>query len=124
MLRRQRPKRRKGMALLMCLMLIFMVSVLVLNVVHTETLQFSMTRHSIEYEQALYWAHAGVHDVCSELVLDDTWRGTTTDGTLPPASSPAGYSATAVDDGTGNVVVTSVGYSGQGHRTVSATIEL
>lgn len=107
----------------MCLFLVFMVSGLLVNIVRTETLQLAATRNSIEYEQALYWANAGVHHACAELMQDSSWRGTVTDGVLPPSSSPAGYTSTAVDGTSGVIVVTSTGYSGQGVRTVSATVE-
>ena len=119
---RRRP--RRGVALLMCLFLVLMASTLVLNIAQTETLQLAITRNSIEYEQSLYWANAGVHHVCAQLIADTSWRGTVTDGVLPPALQPAGYSATAIDDGLGNVLVTARGYSGNGSRTVSATIDL
>lgn len=112
------------MALLMTLFLVFMVSTLVLNIVQTETLQLAATRNSIEYEQSLYLANAGIHDACAQLSGDPTWRGTVTDGVVPPASPASGYSATAVDDGVGNVLITSTGYAGYGARTVQATIEL
>lgn len=108
----------------MTLFLVFMVSTLVLNIAQTETLQLAATRNTIEYEKALYLANAGVHDACSQLMVDASWRGSTTDGTVPPATPTSGYTATATDDGFGNVVVTSTGYSGHGARTVQATIEL
>jgi hypothetical protein len=107
----------------MCLFLVFMASTFVLNIAQTETLQLAITRNSIEYEQSLYWANAGVHHVCAQLLADTAWRGVVSDGVLPPLPQAAGYSATAVDDGLGNVLVTSTGYSGYGHRTVAATIE-
>lgn len=107
----------------MCLFLVFMASTFVLNIAQTETLQLAATRNSIEYEQSLYWANAGVHHVCAQLLADTAWRGVVSDGVLPPLANPAGYTATAVDDGQGNVLVTSVGYSGYGHRTVAATVE-
>lgn len=113
----------RGVALLMCLFLVFMVSTLVLNIAQTETLQLAVIRNSIEYEQSLYWANAGVHHVCAQLLADAAWRGTVTDGALPPLLQPAGYSATAIDDGLGNVLVTATGYSGHSWRTVSATIQ-
>lgn len=120
----KRNAQRRGAALLMSLFLIFMVSTLVLNVMQTETLQLAATRNAIEYEQSLYWANAGVHHACVELINDPGWRGTVSDGVLPPSSAASGYTATGVDDGTGGVLVTSVGYSGQGTRTVQATIQL
>lgn len=120
----RRSHKRRGAALLLAMFLVFMVSTLVLNVMQTETLQLAVTRNAIEYEQSLYWANAGVHHACAELIADSSWRGTVSDGTVPPATPASGYSATGVDDGSGGVLVTSVGYSGQGARTVQATIEL
>ncbi|MEN0109196.1 MAG: hypothetical protein AAF805_00590 [Planctomycetota bacterium] len=121
--RSARRPRRAGVALMMCLFMVFMVSGFVLNIVQTETLALAATRNTIEYEQALYWANAGVHDACATIMQDASWRGTVTDGLLPPTAAPAGYSATATDDGSGNIVVTSTGYAGRGARTVQAVIE-
>jgi hypothetical protein len=117
-------KLRKGAALLMCLFLVFMTSSLVLNVVGTQTLQFAATRNTIQYDQALYWANAGVHHACAELIQDDSFRGLVSDGVVPPSASPEGYEAIVADDGGGNLVVTSTGYSDTGERTVQATIQL
>ena len=108
----------------MCLFLVFMASTFVLNIAQTETLHLAITRNSIEYEQSLYWANAGVHHVCAQLSANAAWRGTVSDGVLPPTVNPAGYAATATDDGLGNVIVTARGYSGRGSRTISAIIEL
>lgn len=108
----------------MCLFVIFMVSSLVLNVLDTELLQLAASRNTIEYEQALYLANAGVHHACAELLQDDSWRSTVTDGDIPPTSPASGYTATATDNGLGGVTILSTGYSGLGARTVEATIEL
>lgn len=123
MVKQPRPARR-GVALLMTLFLVFMVSALVLNIAQTETLQLAATRNTIEYEKALYLANAGVHEACAQLMADLSWRGSITDGSIPPTTPASGYQASAADDGLGNVVVTSTGYSGNGARTVQATIEL
>ncbi len=119
-----RSNPRQGAALLMCLFVIFMVSSLVLNVLDTELFQLAATRNTIEYEQSLYLANAGVHHACAELLQDNNWRSTVTDGVVPPASPAAGYTATATDDGLGNVTILSTGYAGTGARTVEATIAL
>lgn len=108
----------------MCLFLVFMLSTMVLNIVQTETLQLAGTRNAIAYEQALYLANAGVHHACALLSADPTWRGTLTDGVVPPGTPASGYTATALDDALGNVLVTATGYSGLGRRTVQATVEL
>lgn len=114
---------RRGAALLMCLFMILMVASLVTSVLDTETLQLAATRNTIEYEQALYWANAGVHRACAELTLDASFRGTLTEGALPPATSPSGFSVTVSDDAF-NILIVATGYSGRGERTVQANVEL
>jgi Tfp pilus assembly protein PilX len=117
-------RRRRGATLLMCLFVIFIVSALLMNILQTETLQLSATRNTIEYEQALYWANAGIHQACSNIIATPSWRGTVTEGSVPPSPTPFGFSVTAIDNGTGGVTVTATGYSGRGARTVQANVEL
>jgi Tfp pilus assembly protein PilX len=124
--RRNTPARaRKGAALLFCLFVIFVVTLMVVNVLDTTTLQLSAVRNTIEYERALYLANAGVNHATSMLEADATWRGTVTEGTYPADDS---YSATAVDGPDGPdaffVIVTSSGVAGEVTRNVTATIEL
>lgn len=112
---------RRGMALLLCLFVVFMVSSLVLAVLNTETIQYSAARNVHDYERALYLANAGVHHACAELEADTSWRGTVTDGSYPADNT---YSAAASDGTGGNVDIVSVGVSGAVSRTVEATVEL
>jgi len=80
----------------------------------------SALRNTIEYEQALYQANAGVQHVLYQLELDVNWRGTATAGSYPASGS---YSATAVNGATaGTVDVTSNGVAGATTRRISATI--
>ena len=101
-----------------------MASALVLNVLRTETLQSAAVRNQIEYEQALYWANAGVHHACAEIMQNASWMGSLSEGVVPPSAPAAGYVVTSEDGGNGNVLVTSTGYAGEGQRTVQATISL
>jgi Tfp pilus assembly protein PilX len=115
-------RERRGAALLFCLFVIFIVTLMVVNVLDTTTLQLSAVRNTIEYERALYLANAGVHHAVALLEEDATWRGTITEGSYPADDT---YSATAVD-GTNayTVVVTSSGAAGEVTRNVTAVIEL
>ncbi|QDU57126.1 hypothetical protein [Aeoliella mucimassa] len=120
----QRKRRRhdqRGMALLLCLFVVFIVSSLILNVITTETLQYSVARNVHDYQRAIYLANAGVHHVCAELEADNAWRGTVTDGSYPANNT---YSATASDGTDGDVDIVSTGVSGNVTRTVEATVEL
>ncbi|MEM8864812.1 MAG: hypothetical protein AAGF31_04630 [Planctomycetota bacterium] len=112
---------RQGAALLMVLFVIFMVSSMVLNVLITEVLQFSVTRNVMDYERALYLANAGVHHACTEIIDDTSWRGTVSDAGYPAHDT---YSATAADGSPGQVVITATGVAGGATRTVEATIDL
>lgn len=112
---------RRGVALLLCLFVVFMVSSLVLAMLNTETLQFATARNVHDYERALYLANAGIHHACAELEEDFTWRGTVTDGSYPADDT---YSATA-SDGTGDQIdIVATGVSGDVSRTLEATVEL
>lgn len=118
--RSARPAPRRGAALLMVLFVIFMVSAMVLNVLSTEVVQYSVTRNVMDYERALYLANAGVHHACTELINDSGWRGTVTDGSYPGDDT---YSATAANGTGSQVVITSVGVAGGATRTIEATID-
>ncbi len=120
---KNRITNRSGAALLMCLFTLFIVSAFLVNVFSTEALQLASTRNSIEYEQALYQANAGIHHACAQLMADNSWRGTLTDGVIPPATNLDGYEVTASDSGS-NVLIQAIGYTGLGKRTVEAIIEL
>jgi Tfp pilus assembly protein PilX len=118
---RCRPERRRGAALMICMFIIFIVTLLVVNILDTLTLELSSVRNNIDYERALYLANAGVHAVAAQLETDPTWRGTLTDGAYPGSDT---YQATAINGAIGQAVVTSRGVSGTITRTITATFEL
>jgi hypothetical protein len=84
------------------------------------TVYQSALRNTIEYEQALYLANAGVHHAVAELENDLDWRSTVSGGSYPASGS---YSATAVNGATaGTVDITSNGVSGAATRRLQATV--
>lgn len=120
--RRQPRAKRGGMALLMCLMVLSIVTVWLVDMLDSTTVHQSALRNTIEYEQALYLANSGVHHAVAELENDVAWRGTVTAGGYPASGS---YSATAVDGGVaGTVDITSYGVSGEVTRTLQATVQV
>jgi Tfp pilus assembly protein PilX len=121
-LRRKSAQERQGAALLFCLFVIFVVTLMVVNVLDTTTLQLSALRNTIEYERALYLANAGVHHAVALLEADTTWRGTISEPSYPADDT---YSATAVDGANAyTAVVTSSGVAGEVTRNVTAVVEL
>lgn len=113
---------RRGAALLFCLMVIFMCTMLLVQILDTETLNFAVLRNTLDYERALYLANAGVHAAAAELEADPTWRGVLTEGAYPAHDA---YTVTAVSGADiDTVVVTASGVSGDMTRTISAKIEL
>jgi Tfp pilus assembly protein PilX len=114
-----RPQRR-GIALLICLFVLSLVTVWTVDMLESASVYQSALRNSIEYEQALYQANAGVHHVLAQLETDLNWRGTVTAGSYPASGS---YSATAVNGATaGTVDITSTGVAGAATRRLSATV--
>jgi len=120
--RRRRSKRSEhgGIALLICLFVLSLVTVWTVDMLESASIYQSALRNSIEYEQALYQANAGVQHVLSQLETDVNWRGTATAGSYPASGS---YSATAVNGAiSGTVDVTATGVAGATTRRVQATI--
>jgi len=115
-------RQRAGVALLLCLFVLSIVTVWLVDMLDSQTVYQSALRNTIEYEQALYQANAGVHHAVAELEADTAWRGTVTAGSYPASGS---YSATAVNGATaGTVDVTSYGVAGAVTRKLSATVQV
>jgi hypothetical protein len=112
----------RGMALLMCLFVLSIVTIWLVNMLDCATVHQSALRNTIEYEQALYLANAGVHHAVAELESNPTWIGIVTDGGFPGSGS---YSATAVAGVVaGTVDITSVGIAGQVTRRLTSTVQV
>jgi Tfp pilus assembly protein PilX len=114
--------RRRGAALLVCIFVIAVSTAIVVAMLEDEMLQMTALRHTRDYERALFLAGAGAHHALAELEADNTWRTG-----IPSAQFPAGgsdtYSATVVDDVSGDIIVTAAGTAGGVTRTVQVTIE-
>jgi Tfp pilus assembly protein PilX len=111
---------RPAVALLLCLFVLSLVSVWVVAMFQSATVYQSALRNTIEYEQALYLANAGVHHAVAELEYDLNWRGTVSAGSYPASGS---YSATAVNGATaGTVDITASGVAGAATRRLQATV--
>jgi Tfp pilus assembly protein PilX len=118
--RRSNGAERHGIALLICLFVLSLVTVWTVDMLESASIYQSALRNTIEYEQSLYQANAGVQHVLSQLEIDVLWRGTATAGGYPASGS---YSATAVNGAiSGTVDVTSTGVAGATTRRVQATI--
>ena len=117
---KRRSQRPRGVALLVCLFILSLVSVWVVNMFQSATVYQSALRNTIEYEQAIYLANAGIHHALAELEIELDWRGTVTAGGYPGSGS---YSATAVNGAAaGTVDITSTGVSGGATRRLQATV--
>jgi Tfp pilus assembly protein PilX len=117
----RRPHSRRGAALLLCLMVMSIVTVLVVGVLQTETLQISALRNSMDYERALYLAGAGVHHAVAELEEDPNWT-TGISSTEFPSGSGQTYSATVAAGSGDTLVITGVGSAGTVTRTLQVTV--
>ena len=115
------PKTRRGAALLFSMFIIAFMTLMVVNVLDSTTLEMAALRNSMDYERALFLANAGVHAAAAQLEADSTWTGTITDGAYPADDT---YEAVAVSGANYTVTVTSIGVAGEVTRTIQATIEL
>lgn len=106
---------------MICMFVIFLTTLLVINVLDTLTLDLSCVRNTIAYERALYLANAAVHDAAAELESNPTWRGILADGAYPADDT---YQAEVTNGAAGTAIVTARGVSGGVTRTVTATFQL
>jgi type II secretory pathway component PulK len=98
------------------------VTVWLVDMLDSATVYQSALRNTIEYEQALYLANAGVHHAVAQLETNSSWLGTATAGGYPASGS---YLATAVTGSVaGTVDIVSIGVSGQVTRKLSATVQV
>lgn len=108
--------------MLLCLFVIFMVTVWLTDLLATQTVHMAAVRNTVEYEQALYLANAGVHHAAAVLEATPSWRGTVTDGGYPASGS---YQAVVVDGSTsGTADITAEGISGSVTRRILATAQV
>lgn len=111
----------RGAALVLCMFILSILVVMVVNVLHTTTLELSALRNSMDYERALYLANAGIHHAAANLEANTAWRGTVTDGIYPADNT---YFAEAADGPGSTVIVTASGVAGDVIRNLQATLEL
>jgi hypothetical protein len=113
---------RGGIALLLCLFVLSLTTVWVVNMLQSATVYQSALRNTIEYEQSLYLANAGVHHAIAELESDLNFRGTVATGSYPASGS---YSAVAVNGAAaGTVDITATGVAGETTRRLHATVSV
>ena len=74
---RLRRRKQPGIALLVCLFVLSIVSVWTVDMLESASVYQSALRNTIEYEQALYQANAGVHHVLAQLEANVSlaWNG-------------------------------------------------
>ncbi|QDS99361.1 hypothetical protein [Adhaeretor mobilis] len=112
---------RRGAAMMLCLFVVFMTTMLLVQILNTLTSDLVVIRSTIDHERALYLANAGVHEAAALLEADNTWRGVASEGTFPNHDT---YTATAVDGADPfSVIVVSSGASGEVTRSVTAMLE-
>lgn len=117
-----RHHRRRGAALLASMFVMSAVSMIVIGILRTETVQFAALRNTIDYDSARYLAEAGMHHGLSKLETDISWRGNI-QRTEFPARSGNFYQAIALDGPNGTVIVTGIGQVGNFSRTVQVVVK-
>ena len=119
------PRRfpRRAAALLVCIFVVAITTVLVVSMLECQMLRMTAMRNTLEYERALYLAGAAVHHA---LALMQESEDPFEPFSIGPIEFPAGsgntYRADAIGAGS-NVVITGTGTSGgtSRHLRVTAT---
>ncbi len=120
-LRPWRPARR-ATALLVCIFVMSITTLLVVSMIDTQTLQMTALRHTQQYERSLYLAGAAVHHALAQLEDDPDLSVPFGVGPIEfPAGSESTYQAQVVAVGS-DLVVTGTGTSGSITRYVQVTV--
>ncbi len=119
---RENRRQRQGAALLVCIFVITMTTVIVVAMFETETLQLTALRHTVDYQRAYFLASAGAHHALAELEADLSWR-TGIPSTEFPSGSGSTYSATVADGADDTLVITAIGAANGVTRTIEITLE-
>ena len=83
-------RHRRGLALIICLMVIAVTSALAVGIVHTQTTRLSLAANLKDHSQAAALAEAGLEHAIALLLEDANWRGDVGWVQLP-ANSPNEY---------------------------------
>jgi len=113
---------RRATALLVCIFVMAITTVLVVSMIDTQTLQMTALRHTQQYERSLYLAGAAVHHALAQLEDDPNLSLPLSIGPIEfPTGSGNTYEAlvTQNDD---ELWITATGTSGSISRHVRVTV--
>ena len=118
----RRQSARRATALLVCIFVMSITTLIVVSMIDTQTMQMTGLRNTQEYERALYLAGSAVHHAMARLEEDP---GLPPPFGVGPVEFPAGsgntYEAQVVADGD-DLVITGTGISGNFTRYLQVTI--
>ena len=118
----RRCVRRRATALLVCIFVMAITTVIVLSMIDTQTLRMTSLRNTQEYEQALYLAGAAVHHAIAQVEDDPDLTQPYSIGPVEfPIGSGFSYQADVVA-ASGDLVITGSGTSGTVTRHLQVTI--
>ena len=113
---------RRATALLVCIFVVAISTVLVVSMIDGQMLQMTAQRHTLEYERALYLAGAGVHHALALMEdSEDPFEAFSIGPIEFPSGSGNTYEAEAVE-ADANVVITGTGTAGEITRYLQVTV--
>ena len=114
-------RKRRGLAMMVAIFLMVVISGIVVATLDTTMLQYTANRNTLAWDKSRYMAEAGVQHACALLEADYTWR-TGIPATEFPTGSGNTYSVTVADGANYTIVITSTGTSGGVSRYLTATL--
>lgn len=114
---------RRGTALVVCIFVVSMTSVILVSMLEAETLRLTALRNASDYDRALYLAGAAAHEALAELETDPTWRTGVSASDFPSGSGGA-YTASVADSAANTAVISAGGSFGGVTRRLTVTVYL
>ncbi|MEM7227992.1 MAG: hypothetical protein AAF432_04170 [Planctomycetota bacterium] len=127
---RSRHQHRRGMAAVITILLMVMLSIMVIGLVRRNARDFDLTVRRVQTLQAFYAAEAGTQMAMRELALTTDEDGDGTIGTISDDANDAndrvvGNGIVVVVQATGgsDITLRSEGRSGESRREISSTLQ-
>jgi len=121
-MRRFMSEPRRAAVLLVILFVMAVTAPMVCLLLEAHSNEIHIVHNQIGANTALYIAEAGLHDACTELLADATWRAGFTNKEFPPGLGHR-YTVTVVDAADDLILATSTASTADGYtKTITAML--
>lgn len=109
---RRHLRKRRGIALLLCIFVAAVTSILLLGILESQRIEMQTVTNVVESERANFMAEAAIHEIKSRLLTSSAWRGKTGWRRIP-GDAMSTFHGSVRDVSGGKVEITGIGRVGE-----------